>query len=64
MIRTKVKTIRLKVGKKHVLIVKIFQNASAASDKGNAIATNALNVKILKQKQKQKKIKRRPSHYW
>lgn len=50
MITTKVKTYRRRVGKNVYIIVKIFQNASATAASGNAIANNALNVQIFKQR--------------
>ena len=50
MITAKVRTYRHRVGKNLYIVIKIFQNASAASTSGNAIANNALNVQIFKQR--------------
>lgn len=49
MNRTRVKTFRHRIGKNRILVIKIFQNADARSNHGNALASNALNIKILKQ---------------
>ncbi|MCC3379181.1 hypothetical protein ACFQY3_16960 [Paenibacillus farraposensis] len=50
MIKTRVKTFKHRVGKNKFLVVKIFQAANARTRNGNALATNALNIKISKRK--------------
>ncbi|WP_192896615.1 hypothetical protein [Cohnella sp. AR92] len=50
MNRTRVKTFRYRVGDKHYLVIQIRQSASAHSFIGNALASNALNIKIAKSK--------------
>jgi hypothetical protein len=52
MIRSKVKTYTQRIGKNRFLIVKVFQAAAAKTGNGNALATNALNIKISKRKRK------------
>ncbi len=47
--RTRVKSYRHSIGKNHYLIIHIYQLANAHADAGNALASNALNIKILKQ---------------
>ncbi|WP_168735969.1 hypothetical protein [Cohnella fermenti] len=46
MNRTRVKTFRHQVGKNRYIVIHIYQSASASSDSGNALASNALNIKI------------------
>ncbi|MEC0181542.1 hypothetical protein P4H61_08520 [Paenibacillus peoriae] len=50
MIKTRVKTFKHRVGKNKFLVVKIFQAADARTKNGNALATNALNIKISKRR--------------
>ncbi|MDQ0493354.1 MULTISPECIES: hypothetical protein [Paenibacillus] len=52
MIKNKVKTYRHRIGKNKYLVVKVFQAAAAKARSGNALATNALNIKISKRKRK------------
>ncbi|WP_372663625.1 hypothetical protein [Cohnella sp.] len=52
MNRTRVKSYRHRVGKNHYLVIKIFQLASARSKLGNSLASNALNIKITKQRKR------------
>ncbi|EHS57308.1 hypothetical protein P4H71_12890 [Paenibacillus kribbensis] len=52
MIRSKVKTYKQRIGKNQYLIVKVFQATAAKAKSGNALATNALNIKISKRKRK------------
>jgi hypothetical protein len=54
MVRTRMKTFRRRVGKNHFLVIQIFQSAAAAAREGNAIANNALSVKIFKQRRRTK----------
>ncbi|MCC3381094.1 hypothetical protein ACFQ5D_12195 [Paenibacillus farraposensis] len=54
MIRNKVKTFKHRIGKNKYLVVKIFQAAAAETRGGNALATNALNIKISKRKRRHK----------
>ena len=51
MIRSHIKSYRYKVGKNSYLVIQIFQTATASSNYGNALASNALNVKIFKKPQ-------------
>ncbi|MBU7315944.1 hypothetical protein [Paenibacillus oleatilyticus] len=48
MNRTVVKTFKHKVGKNQFVIIKIFQKAISKVRHGNALASNAVNVKIFK----------------
>lgn len=48
MIHTRVKSYKYRVGKNHYLVIKIFQSAHARADSGNVLASNAVNVKIMK----------------
>ncbi|CCC85633.1 hypothetical protein PPM_2696 [Paenibacillus polymyxa M1] len=52
MIRNRVKTYKHRIGKNRYLVVKVFQAAAAKTGSGNALATNALNIKITKRKHK------------
>ncbi|WP_164515097.1 hypothetical protein [Paenibacillus lentus] len=52
MIRTNVKTYRRKVGKNRYLIIQIIQSAQAKAHLGNALASNAINVKIFKKRER------------
>ncbi|MDF2720990.1 MAG: hypothetical protein K0Q59_665 [Paenibacillus sp.] len=54
MNRNRVKTYRYRIGKKHVLVIKIVQTANAKADSGNVIASNAINMQIAKQLKKMK----------
>ncbi|MFK7695648.1 hypothetical protein [Paenibacillus sp. HJGM_3] len=49
MNRTHFKTFRFRIGKNKFLVIKIQQSATAKTESGNALASNALNVKILKE---------------
>ncbi|MNZ85769.1 hypothetical protein D3C78_1045730 [compost metagenome] len=48
MIRSKVKTLKFRIGKKKFLLIKIFQSAVAKAKHGNVLASNAATVKIVK----------------
>ncbi|WP_197081181.1 hypothetical protein [Gordoniibacillus kamchatkensis] len=48
MIHTRVKSYKYRVGKNHYLVLQIFQSAVAHTRQGNALASNAVNVKIAK----------------
>ncbi|MDO7905307.1 hypothetical protein Q5741_02625 [Paenibacillus sp. JX-17] len=54
MLRTRVKTYKHRIGKKKVLVVKVYQSARAKAKHGNALASNMLNIKIAKGKHKAK----------
>jgi hypothetical protein len=54
MIRTSVKTFQHKVGKNRFIVVKIFQTSTAKASGGNALASNAANVRIFKKHKKQR----------
>jgi len=47
---TRVKSYRYRVGRNHYLVIRIFQKADAHSVHGNALASNALNIKISKRR--------------
>ena len=49
MIKSHVKTFKYRMGKNSYLVIQIFQSATAHTDSGNVIASNAANIKILKQ---------------
>ncbi|WP_167747194.1 hypothetical protein [Cohnella luojiensis] len=50
MTRTRVKSFRRRIGKNHYLVIQIYQLANAHADSGNALASNALNIKFTKQR--------------
>ncbi|BCJ86931.1 hypothetical protein [Effusibacillus dendaii] len=52
MTRTQVKTHRFRIGKKTFIIVKITQMATAKVKRGNALASNAANVQIVKKRKR------------
>ncbi|MGM1023634.1 MAG: hypothetical protein ACQEXV_24625 [Bacillota bacterium] len=52
MIKNRVKTYKQRIGKNKFLVVKVFQAAAAETRSGNALATNALNIKISKRNRK------------
>ncbi|MCZ8511320.1 hypothetical protein O9H85_02475 [Paenibacillus filicis] len=52
MVHTKVKTYKHKIGKNQYLVIQIFQSAVATAHTGNALASNAVNVKIFKSHKK------------
>lgn len=52
MLRSKVKTYRYRMGKKNVIVIKIYQSARASAKVGNALASNALNIQIYKKGKK------------
>lgn len=54
MNRTRVKSYRHRIGKNQYLVIKIYQKADAHSYHGNALASNALNIKILKQRKRRR----------
>ncbi|TBL70411.1 hypothetical protein [Paenibacillus thalictri] len=49
MIKSNVKSYKYRVGKNTYLVIHIFQTANAQTDSGNVIASNAANIKIMKQ---------------
>ena len=49
------KTYKYKVGKNHFFVIKIYQSAHARTENGNALASNAVNVKIFKPAKSSKK---------
>ncbi|MDF2923374.1 MAG: hypothetical protein K0R57_2288 [Paenibacillaceae bacterium] len=48
MLRSRIKSYRYKVGKNHYIVVQIHQSAIAKTHNGNALASNAANVKIFR----------------
>ncbi|MDK8183513.1 hypothetical protein [Paenibacillus sp. UMB4589-SE434] len=53
--QSKVKTFKYRVGKNKYLVIKIYQSATAKAVHGNALASNAINLKIFKAIQKRRK---------
>ncbi|MGO4108358.1 hypothetical protein [Paenibacillus sp. YAF4_2] len=53
-----VKTYRYRVGPNNYIVINIYQSASASAEAGNVLASNAVNVQIMKQLAKQKKRRR------
>lgn len=47
MIRNRVRTYKYRIGKNNFIIIKIYQSAVAKARMGNALASNAVNVKIF-----------------
>lgn len=58
MVDQKVKTYRYRVGRNNYIVIHIYQTASATAEAGNVLASNAVNVQIMKQLAKQKKRRR------
>ncbi|MFE6798186.1 hypothetical protein [Paenibacillus chitinolyticus] len=52
MVHTKTKSYSFKVGKNQFLVIKIFQTAVSKTRNGNALASNAANVKVFKKDKK------------
>nr|WP_272509762.1 hypothetical protein [Paenibacillus chitinolyticus] len=52
VVHTKTKSYTYKVGKNTFLVIKIFQTAVAKTRNGNALASNAANVKVFKKDKK------------
>lgn len=50
MTKTSIRKFKYRVGKNRYLIIKIVQSTVARTDQGNALASNAVNVSIFKQK--------------
>ncbi len=48
MNRTVVRTFKHKIGKNQFVVIQIFQKAVSTVSNGNALASNAANVKIFK----------------
>lgn len=48
MVHNHVKTYKYRVGNNRYLVIKIIQKAHASVNSGNALASNAVNVKIFK----------------
>lgn len=48
MVRSKIQTLRYRVGKNKFLVINIFQSAAASAQQGNVLASNAVNVLINK----------------
>lgn len=48
MNRSVVRTFKHKVGKNQYVIIQVFQKAISTVSNGNALASNAVNVKIFK----------------
>ncbi|GKS14147.1 hypothetical protein YDYSY3_51470 [Paenibacillus chitinolyticus] len=46
MVHTKTNSYTYKVGKNTFLVIQIFQSAIAKTHAGNALASNAVNVKL------------------
>lgn len=52
MVHTKTKSYTYKVGNNKFLVIQIFQSAVAKTHSGNALASNAVNVKVFKKGKK------------
>lgn len=52
MLKSNVKTYRYRIGKKNVIVIKIYQTAKATAKQGNVLASNALNIQIFKKQKK------------
>lgn len=52
MLRSNVKSYTYKVGKNNYIVLNIFQSAEATATQGNVLASNAVNVQILKKMKK------------
>ncbi|NIK79635.1 hypothetical protein FHS15_004796 [Paenibacillus castaneae] len=48
MIRSKIQTLRYRVGKNSYLIILIHQSAAASAQQGNVLASNAVNILMHK----------------
>ena len=48
MTRSSVKTYRYRIGKNQFIVINIHQQAAAKANIGNVLASNAVNVQILK----------------
>ncbi|MEK4362190.1 hypothetical protein MKX68_06700 [Paenibacillus sp. FSL M8-0212] len=44
------KSYRYRIGKKQYIVIQIHQTAKGYADSGNVLASNAVNVQIMKQK--------------
>ncbi|MFB9274717.1 hypothetical protein [Cohnella cellulosilytica] len=55
MNHTRVKSYRYRVGKNQYIVIQIYQHADAFAAQGNALASNALNIRISKQAQRRRK---------
>ncbi|MFC5447890.1 hypothetical protein [Paenibacillus aestuarii] len=55
MVRSRVKTYRYRMGKNNFIVIKIYQSAKAAAEQGNVLASNALNIQIIKNAAKNRK---------
>ncbi|WP_336785228.1 hypothetical protein [Paenibacillus sp. MMO-177] len=53
-----VKSYRYRIGRNHYIVINIYQKASAKAEAGNVLASNAVNVQIMKRLAKQKYRKR------
>lgn len=52
MVHSCIKSYKYKIGKNQYLVIKITQSAHAETHLGNALASNAVNVKIDKTRKK------------
>ncbi|AHD04942.1 hypothetical protein ABNB59_10965 [Paenibacillus larvae] len=52
MTRTNVKTFKHRIGKNRFIVIQIFQSANAKTIHGNALASNALNVKVFSKRKR------------
>ncbi|TYP78081.1 hypothetical protein [Paenibacillus methanolicus] len=49
MIKSRISTHRFRVGKNSYVVINIHQTTAARTEIGNALASNAVNVQIMKQ---------------
>ncbi|TCM93294.1 hypothetical protein EV294_107246 [Paenibacillus sp. BK033] len=59
MIHQNVKSYRYRVGRNNYIVINIYQTAKASAEAGNVLASNAVNVQIMKQLAKQNKKRKR-----
>ncbi|RCW48993.1 hypothetical protein [Paenibacillus prosopidis] len=55
MLRSKVETYKYRVGKNTYIVININQLAAANAEQGNVLASNALNVQILKKSKRKRR---------
>jgi hypothetical protein len=52
MTRSNIKTYRYRIGKNQYIVINIQQTAAATADIGNVLASNAVNVQIIKKRRR------------
>ncbi|MOA69465.1 hypothetical protein D3C78_1976700 [compost metagenome] len=59
MNRSNVKSYRYRVGKNQYIVIQIHQTAKGYAESGNVLASNAVNVQIIKEKKKGRRSSRK-----